>query len=172
MLNTKLFIQIAIIICLVAGLHPANAVAQDSIVLAWDWDDGGSGYSSGPNGDIAYHLYMRTEDDVAYDYDYPTITGIDDCWPDNGLYHCQATVTHAFEPGVRYFFTVVAYIVDEPTATSTLSNEIEYTVDLAENGASSIANGQDGANANSSSAGSASGGCFIGSGLEIISRVP
>jgi hypothetical protein len=164
-LNTKLFIQIAIIIYFVTGLHPANAVAQDSITLAWEWDAGGSGYTSGPNGDIAYHLYMRTEDDVAYDDDFPAITGIDDCWSDNGRYHCQVTLLHAFEPGVRYFFTVAAYLVSDRQSISTLSNEIEYTVETAMNNTSAVDDGQDDAVANASSPDSIGGGCFIACGL-------
>jgi hypothetical protein len=179
--RTTLLKQIATLIFVAACFHPANASETDSITLAWQWDAGNTGYRSGPNGDIAFHLYMRTHDDAGYDYDYPSIAGIDDCWSDNDLYNCQVTLTHAFEPGIRYFLAVAAYRVDDPTAVSSLSNEIEYTVampgedtgsvdDVQDSDDAALNAGQDDADGNSSSPESSGGGCFITSSLTPLNR--
>ncbi len=175
MVNTHFLKRIVTIIFFAAGFHSANAGASDTITFAWQWNAGGTGYVSGPNGDIAFHLYMRTEDDAEYDFEYPAIEGIDNCWIENDLYYCQTTLTHAFEPGIRYFFSVAAYLVNDSTSVSTLSNEIAYAVALPDEKISTVDDvsghddpvdtGQDNADADSSTSEGGGGGCFIASSL-------
>ena len=165
MTNTNLLEHIAIVLIIAAVFHPADASGSETITFVWQWDAGSTGYSSGPNGDIAFHLYMRTEDDAGYDYEYPTIAGIDECWSDNERYHCQTTLVHAFEPGIRYFFTVAAYLIADHTSVSNLSNEIEYAVDIDNGHTSAIDESKDGAGTDLSAQEGSSGGCFIRIGL-------
>jgi len=182
--------QIATLVFIVAGFHSATASGLDSITFEWQWNAGNIDYSSGPDGEIAFDLYMRTEDDAEYDFEYPAIAGIDNCWLDGDQYTCQATLEHPFEPGIHYFFSVLAYLIDDREAASTLSNEIEYIVDDLDSSAeststtadaadedssdtsmtpnansSALYSGQGAANAGSSSttggAGGNAGGCFI-----------
>lgn len=166
MRNINVVKQIATVIFFAASLQSASAGELDSVTFEWQWNAGNTGYTSGPDGDIVFDLYMRTEDDVGYDFDYPTISGIDECWLDGDLYRCQATLDHTFEPGVRYFFSVVAYPVDDQQSVSALSNEIEYIVDDSDTpnpNSSALYSGQDDASAGSSPTGAAgnAGGCFI-----------
>ena len=168
MRNIHVVKQFATIIFFVASLQSAGAAELDSITFEWQWNASNTGYTSGPDGDIVFDLYMRTEDDSGYDFDYPTISGIDECWLDGDLYRCQATLDHTFEPGVRYFFSVVAYLADDQESVSALSNEIEYIVDDSDTpnpNSSALYSGQDEADTGSSTtAGAAAGnggGCFI-----------
>lgn len=105
-----------------------TAYAADSIDLAWDWSPGDSGYTSGPNGDIAYDIYMRTTDNSNYAYDYPVISGIDNCWWEIDHYVCETTLAYAFEPDERYHLVAVAYLAGAPSQRSLSSNEITYPV--------------------------------------------
>jgi hypothetical protein len=166
--------QIATVIFVAASLQSASAGELDSITFEWQWNAGNTDYTAGPEGDIVFDLYMRTEDDAGYDFDYPTISGIDDCWLDGDLYRCQATLQHTFEPGVHYFFSVAAYLIDDQESASTLSNEIEYIVEDSDNtdltdtpnpNSSALSSGEDDANTGSGSSTAVSagtgGGCFI-----------
>lgn len=172
MRNINVVKQIATIIFVAASLQSASAGELDSITFEWQWTAGNTGYTSGPEGDIVFDLYMRTEDDVGYDFEYPTISGIDECWLDGDLYRCQVSLDHPFEPGVRYFFSIAAHLIDDQETTSTLSNEIEYIVDGSDTAdsadttnpnISALNSGQVDANIGSSTARAAKngGGCFI-----------
>ena len=107
--------------------YAAVAGAQDSIDLAWDWSPGDSGYTSGPNGDVAYGIYMRTADDSGYAYDYPAVAAIDNCWWDIDQYSCETTLQYDFDSGETYHLVAVAYVVDAPTQRSLSSNELTYS---------------------------------------------
>lgn len=128
----------------------AMAGTSKSITFMWEWGRGGSGHTSGPNMDVAYDLYMRTEYDSSYAYDYPLISGIDNCWWNHDRYSCQTTLDYEFTRGVSYHFAVVAYLVEDPNQRSAPSNEVEYSPGSSSGG----------------------GGCFITSGMEITFDLP
>ena len=126
-------------------VQAATAGTYKSITFIWDWDPGNSGYTSGPNGDVAYDLYMRTDDDPSFAYDYPLIGGIENCWWSQDRFSCQTTLDYEFEAGVCYYFVVIAYLVEETTLRSLHSNQVEYYLKYA---------GKSG-----------QGGCFIARGM-------
>lgn len=107
-------------------VQSAISGTSKSITFIWNWNPGDSGYTSGPNGDVAYDIYMRTEYDPNYAYDYPLISGIEDCLWNQDRYNCQTTMDYEFEPGVRYYFVAVAYLVEDTTRKSLHSNQVEY----------------------------------------------
>ncbi len=117
--------------------------AQDTINLAWDWFPGDSGYTSGPNGDIAYSLYIRTADDSDYAYDDPVVSNLDNCRWEVDHYSCETTLKYAFAPGEAYYMVAVAYLADSPMQRSLSSNEIAHRYNSAEGG------------------GGGGGGCFV-----------
>ena len=129
MKNTGLIKQITILILVVMGFPSVSIGASDSVTFAWEWDASQTSYTVGEEGEIAFHLYMRTGDDEDYDADYPALEEIDNCSLSGDLYTCQATLTHAFEPGVSYFFSAAAYLRSDQTVISSLSNEVEYVVE-------------------------------------------
>jgi uncharacterized membrane protein YgcG len=136
----------------------------ESITLRWDWNSSASGLTAGPNRDVAFALYLRTEYDPDYAYDYPLISGIDNCWWNIDQYTCEVTIDHEFESAVNHYFVVVAYKVETPNQKSAHSNEVEYCSDCAYQ--SSGTNGSPGGNSGSSPQGSSGGssgggGCFI-----------
>ncbi len=107
---------------------PDGAMAID---FSWSWAPNGSTYTSGPDGDIVYDLYMRDDDDADYAYDYPLMAGIEDCTGDDDLYSCRASLDYDFMPGVNYYFVVVAYLSEDPALRSASSNEVHYYIDPA-----------------------------------------
>jgi len=133
------------ILSLVGCILFSFASTAHALDLQWEWSPNESGYTSGPNGDIAYDLYMKTGNDPDYAYDYPLIHQIDDCVLQSDQYYCQVSVDYAFEMGVPYYFVVVAYLADDPVQRSASSNEIVYQLDVAADSAGS----------------SGGGGCFI-----------
>ncbi len=137
----------------------ATAVTAESIDFIWDWAPNNSGYTSGPDGDVAYDLYMKTEDNPDYSYDYPLVGGIDNCWLNNDRYRCRTTVDHDFNSGVYHHFVVVAYLIDDPDQKSLSSNEVTYYVDSADgNPPVSVTSGGN----------SGGGGCFFDELVKII----
>ena len=126
-----------------------TAGTPKSFTMLWDWDPGSSGYAAGPNRDVAFSVYLRTEYDPDYDYNYPLISGIDNCWWNVDQYTCEITINHEFESRVYHYFVVFAYLVEAPNQKSSASNEVEYCPDCANQSSG----------ANSSSGGG--GGCLI-----------
>jgi hypothetical protein len=118
-----------------------------SITLAWEWYSGNSNYTAGPDGDVAFDIYVCDEDDADCTYDDPVIGVVDDCWWNVDHYRCQTTMDYEFERGVYYIY-VIAYLLNEPNQRSAKSNEVRYVV-----------KSDDG----TSQASSSGGGCFIGS---------
>jgi hypothetical protein len=140
------------ILVLIIGGLAAVAGAQDSIDLAWDWSPGDSGYTSGPNGEVAYDIYMRTDDDPDYAYDYPIVSAIENCWWNIDHYSCETTLTYDFDDEETYHLVAVAYLVDTPAQRSVSSNELTYNSD-----------GTQQVEGATSSGGGGGGGCFIAS---------
>ena len=137
----------------------ARAETTEPITLIWDWDPGDSGYTSGPNGDVAYKIYMRSESDTDYTYDTPWMGGVDNCWWNHDQYSCQTRLDHEFEPGISYYFMIIAYLVNNPIQKSPPSNEADYYVN-------STGGDRDYKSVPESASGG--GGCFIANGTEQI----
>lgn len=125
-----------------------TAGTPKTITLRWDWAPSASGYSAGPNRDVAFDVYLRTEYDPSYAYGYPLISGIDNCWWNIDQYTCEITFDHEFESEVYHYFVVVANLVEDPNKKSSPSSEVEYCPDCTYYSA----------RASGSSGG---GGCFI-----------
>jgi hypothetical protein len=125
--NTRAIISVVLagIICLYTVMAGAQD-SQDAIDLAWDWAPGDTGYTSGPNGDVAHALYLRSAADSDYAYDYPAVDGVDDCWWEIDHYTCQATLEYPFDAGQTYYVVAVAYLAETPDQRSLASNEISY----------------------------------------------
>lgn len=154
------------LIIVVITIQAAMAYAQDSIDLAWEWSPANFGYTSGPNGDVAFALYIRTGDDSDYAYDKPVIDGVDDCWWNIDQYSCEVTLDFdGFNHEKTYHIIAVAYIVDSPTQRSLASNELTYqlgsTAPLGPDDSNDTGKGQDAMSYVSDNGGS--GGCFISS---------
>jgi len=135
-----------------------------SITLRWEWSPYASGYTAGPNRDVAFALYMRTEDDPDYAYDYPLISGIDNCWWNIDQYTCEITIDYEIESGLNHYFMVVAYVVEAPNEKSSPSIEVDYCQDCAyqSSGANGGSAAPPGGGSGASSGGSSGGGgCFI-----------
>jgi hypothetical protein len=116
------------------AVQVAMAGSSKSITFIWIWDPGGSSCTSGPNGDVAYDLYMRTDDDPSFAYDYSLIGGIENCWScvaNQDRYSCQTILDYEFEIGVCYYFAAIAYLVEDTTRRSIPSNQIEYYLNYA-----------------------------------------
>ena len=148
------------VVTTVICLGAVAAGAQDAIDLAWDWSPDDSGYAAGPNGEVAYALYMRSAQDSDYAYDYPAVDGVDDCWWEIDHYTCQATLEYPFDAGETYYVVAVAYLAETPSMRSLTSNEIIYrpgSDDPADSGGSG--GGQPALSA--ASDGGGGGGCFI-----------
>ncbi len=147
--------QIVFVAVFVLSFHSATVGASDTLTFVWEWETSETGLSSGPDGEIAFHLYMRTEDDYDYDLGAPIVESVDDCSVDGDYYSCQAELADDFQTGTQYYFAVAAYLVNDPTIISAFSNEVEYSVDEED---------QDDSTATSSGSGGG-GGCFIGDGI-------
>lgn len=159
-----LFMKMACIFLLsTLCFQAAMAETSKSITFMWEWSPSGLGYTSGPNMDVAYDIYMRTGDDPGYGYDYPLISEIDNCWWNQDRYSCTAALDYNFSDGVSYRFVAVAYLVEDPNQRSGPSNEIEYCPDCPEHVVAS---------SSGLSGSSGGGGCFMNSAMQTIFNLP
>ncbi len=158
-------VVLATLICWGAVAAVAQDAVQDSIDLAWDWSPDDSGYVAGPNGEVAYALYLRSAADSDYAYDYPAVDGVDDCWWEIDHYTCQATLEYPFDVGETYYVVAVAYLAETPGMRSLASNELVYRPgadDPTDPGGSDPGSSDGGQPAlSAASDGGGGGGCFI-----------
>jgi hypothetical protein len=145
---TLCWLWTAVVLCLVLA---ANAYSK-TVTLAWDWDPGRSGYTAGPNGDVAFAILICAEDDPDCTYGDRLTSDADNCWWNIDHYSCQASVTFAINPGI-YFFVAIAHLTQSPSVTSPPSNQVEYVANYS-------------LVVSSSGLGSG-GGCFIGTALSV-----